>query len=127
MNNLNVGNPSTNKKLLESLAVSRNVQFHLTIWNPDLSLGRIPPKTVQRSPGFLTNRKERNLVDFSPRVCLSFTHLLTLVMMGGGLMCPPQSVFIFSLKISPPDQTLRPTCKFLILGILYHDFFFLKI
>ena len=49
---------------------------------------------------------------------------LTLVMMGGGLMCPPRVFFIFLLKISPPDQTLRPTCKFLILGILYHDFFF---
>ena len=35
-------------------------------------------------------------------------------------MCPPQSVFIFLLKISPPDQTLRPACKFLILGIFYH-------
>ena len=49
---------------------------------------------------------------------------LTLVLMGGGLMCP-QSVFIFFPKISPPDQTLRPTCKFLILGLLYHEFFFL--
>ena len=42
---------------------------------------------------------------------------------GGGALCAPQSVFIFLLKISPPDQTLRPTCKFLILGILYHEFF----
>ena len=33
---------------------------------------------------------------------------------GGGLMCPP--LFIFLLKISPLDQTLRPTCKFLILN-----------
>ena len=46
--------------------------------------------------------------------------LLTLVMMGGGAYVPPQSVFIFLLKISPPDQTLRPTCKFLNLGIFYH-------
>ena len=44
---------------------------------------------------------------------------------GGALYAPPQSVFIFLLKISPPDQTLRPTCKFLILGLLYLDFFFL--
>ena len=43
----------------------------------------------------------------------------------GGHIVPPQSVFIFLPKISPPDQTLRPTCKFLILGLLYHDFFFL--
>ena len=49
---------------------------------------------------------------------------LTLVMMRGGTLCPPQSVFIFKPKISPPDQSLRPTCKFLILGLLYHDFFF---
>ena len=46
----------------------------------------------------------------------------TLVLMGG--LCAPQSVFIFLPKISPPDQTLWPTCKFLILGLLYHDFFF---
>ena len=44
---------------------------------------------------------------------------------GGGPYVPRQSVFIFLPKISPPDQTLRPTCKFLILGLLYHDFFFL--
>ena len=44
---------------------------------------------------------------------------------GGGPYVPPQSVFIFLSKISPPDQTLRPTCKFLILVFLYHDFFFL--
>jgi len=50
---------------------------------------------------------------------------LTLVMMGGGALCAPQSVFIFLLKISPPDQTLSPTCKLLILDILYHEFFFL--
>ena len=53
-----------------------------------------------------------------------FGGYLTLVMMGGGPYVPPLSVFIFLPKISPPDQTLRPTCKFLILGILYHDFFF---
>ena len=47
---------------------------------------------------------------------------LTLVMMGPYV--PPQSVFIFLPKISPPDQTLRPTCKFLLLGLLYHEFFF---
>ena len=41
----------------------------------------------------------------------------------GGHIVPPQSVFIFLPKISPPDQTLRLTCKFLILGLLYHDFF----
>ena len=44
---------------------------------------------------------------------------------GGGPYVPPQSVFIFLPKISPPDQTLRPTCKLLILGLLYHEFFFL--
>ena len=44
---------------------------------------------------------------------------------GGGPYVPPQSVFIFLPKISPPDQTLGPTCKFLILGLLYHNFFFL--
>ena len=46
---------------------------------------------------------------------------------GGAIYVPPHSSFIFLLKISPPDQTLRPTCKFLTLGILYHDFFSLKI
>ena len=51
-----------------------------------------------------------------------FRRRLTLVMMGGASVPPPHSSFIFLLKISPPDQTLRPTCKFLILGILY--FFF---
>ena len=50
---------------------------------------------------------------------------ITLVMMGGPYAPPPQSVFIFLPKISPPDQTLRSTCKFLILGLLYHEFFFL--
>ena len=31
-------------------------------------------------------------------------------------MCPPPPFFIyFLLKIPPPDQTLGPTCKFLIL------------
>ena len=55
----------------------------------------------------------------------SILYLLNLSYDGGGpYVPPPQSVFIFLLKISPPDQTLRPTCKFLILGILYHDFFF---
>ena len=39
---------------------------------------------------------------------------------GGGLYVPTIFLFIFLLKISPPDQTLRPTCKFLILGIFYH-------
>ena len=46
---------------------------------------------------------------------------------GGGLMCPPFFLFIFLLKISPLDQTLRPICKSLILGILgifYHAIFF---
>ena len=52
---------------------------------------------------------------------------LTLVMMGGGPYVPPQSAFIFLLKISPPDQTLRPTCKFLMLGIFYHAKKMLKI
>ena len=53
---------------------------------------------------------------------------LTLVMMGGGpgpYVPTPQSVFIFLQKISPPEQTLRPTYKLLILGLLYYDFFFL--
>ena len=39
---------------------------------------------------------------------------------GRGLMCPSFFVYLFLLKISPPDQTLRPACKFLILGIFYH-------
>ena len=51
---------------------------------------------------------------------------LTLVMMGGGASCAPHSLFIFLLKIIPPDQTLRPTCKYLILGIFYHAIFFGK-
>ena len=38
---------------------------------------------------------------------------------GGGLMCPPPKVFLFFYQKS------LPTCKFLILGLLYHDFFFL--
>ena len=50
--------------------------------------------------------------------------VLTLVMMGGALCAPPKC-FYFLPKISPPDQTLRPTFKLLILGLLYHDFFFL--
>ena len=37
---------------------------------------------------------------------------------GGGDLYAPLKCFYFLLKISPPDQTLRPTCKFLILGIL---------
>ena len=43
-----------------------------------------------------------------------------------GLMCPPFFINFF-LKISPLDQTLRPTFKFLILGIFYHVIFFLFI
>ena len=43
---------------------------------------------------------------------------------GGGPYVPPQSVFIFLLKISPPDQTFIPSCKFLFLGLLSHEFFF---
>ena len=39
---------------------------------------------------------------------------------GGGPYVPQFFLFIFLLKISPPDQTLRPTCKFLILAIFYH-------
>ena len=42
--------------------------------------------------------------------------------MGGGLIDP-----LFSLKISPLDQTLRPARKFLILGIFYHANFFSSI
>ena len=52
--------------------------------------------------------------------------LLTLVMIGGGALCACHFLSIFLLKISPPDQTLRPTCKFLILGIFCHTFFFLE-
>ena len=49
---------------------------------------------------------------------------VSLVMMGGGGLIVPQFfLFILLLKISPLHQTLRPTCKFLMLGILYHDFF----
>ena len=71
----------------------------------------------------------KNMVFFSINFLLirrfNCASLLTLVMMGGGFMCPPPHfVFIFLLKISPPDQTLRPTCKFLILGIFYHAIFF---
>ena len=51
--------------------------------------------------------------------------VLTLVMMRGAQCAPPQSVLIFLPKISPPDQTLRPTCILLILALLYHEFFFL--
>ena len=43
---------------------------------------------------------------------------------GGGALCAPDFLFIFLLKISPPDQTLRPTCKFLIMGTFYHTIFF---
>ena len=45
----------------------------------------------------------------------------------GGALCAHDLLFIFLLKISPPDQTLRPTCEFLILGTFYLAFFFLKI
>ena len=30
----------------------------------------------------------------------------------GGALCARHFLCIFLLKISPPDQTLRPTCKF---------------
>ena len=46
---------------------------------------------------------------------------LTLVIIGGGALCGRHFLFIFFLlHISPLDQTLRPICKFLILGIFYH-------
>ena len=38
-------------------------------------------------------------------------------------MCPPFFIY-FLLKISPPDKNLRPTFKFLILGIFYHTICF---
>ena len=53
-------------------------------------------------------------------------YILTLLLMGGGALCAPKVFLFFSLKISPTDQTLRPTCKFIILGIFYHTFFFEK-
>ena len=56
-----------------------------------------------------------------------FQQMVNLSYDGGGPYVPPQSVFKKKKKISPPDQTLRPTCKFLILGLLYHEFFFLFI
>ena len=40
---------------------------------------------------------------------------------GGGGFMGPRFLFIFLLKISPPDQTPRPTCIFLILVIYYHE------
>ena len=71
-----------------------------------VELQSIDRKALGSNPGHSLNRK------FST---------LTLVMIGGGgLMCPPFFLFIFLLKISPLDQTLRPTCKFLILAIFYH-------
>ena len=51
---------------------------------------------------------------------------LTLSYDGGGALCAHDFLLIFLLKISPPDQTLRPTCKFLILCIFYHTIFFLE-
>ena len=52
-------------------------------------------------------------VRFEIQVQLCFS----LVMVGGGgFMCPRFFIY-FLIKISTPDQTLRPTCKFLILGI----------
>ena len=69
------------------------------------------------------------LYTMNDNACNNYSHIqgyLTLVMMGGGALCAPQSVFIFLLKISPSDQTLRPTCKFLILGISYHEIFFYR-
>ena len=41
------------------------------------------------------------------------------------MICARHVLFIFLLKISPQDQTLSPTCKFLIVGIFYHTIFFL--
>ena len=63
---------------------------------------------------------------FEPRnnlVCFFICHPMYLNLSydgGRGALCAPHSLFIFLLKISPPDQTLRPNCKFLILGIFYH-------
>ena len=56
-------------------------------------------------------------------LCL-FVTFLNLSYDRGGAVCARHFLFIFLLKISPPDQTLRPTCKFLILGIFYHTIFF---
>ena len=61
----------------------------------------------------------------SHQYLFNFSRLVNLSYDERGHIVPPKSVFIFLPKISPPDQTLRPTCKFLILGLLYHDFFFL--
>ena len=43
---------------------------------------------------------------------------------GGGPYVPAIFYVFFLLKISPLDQTLRPTCKFLILAIFYHAILF---
>ena len=43
---------------------------------------------------------------------------------GGGLDVPTIFFYFLTKNLSPmPDQTLRPTCKFLILGIFYHTIF----
>ena len=44
---------------------------------------------------------------------------------GGGIMCPPFFIYFFTKNLSP-QPNLRPTCKFLILGIIYNAIFFSK-
>ena len=82
----------------------------------------IPPELWDGKHQLSSSFLETKLIYES--VCPSVTHIfihLTLVMMGGALCAPPphHSLFSFLHKISPPDQTLTPTCKFLILGIFY--------
>ena len=83
-------------------------QFVILCWprNPN-------PQRTEVLPGYSTHQQIR----ISIKIPFNLSYDV-----GGGLMCPPKVFFIFLLKISPPDQTLRPTCKFLILGLLYHDF-----
>jgi len=60
-------------------------------------------------PGIITNQSATlyyfNLI--SRARCSTETMLLSLNLSydGGGALCAPQSVFIFLLRISPPDQT----------------------
>ena len=55
---------------------------------------------------------------------LSGSRLFNLSYDRGGALCARHFLSICLLNISPLDQTLRPTCKFLILGIFYHTIFF---
>ena len=64
-------------------------------------------------------REEKLPTSLQPFINLGCNVLfLTLVLMGPYV--PPQSVFIFLTKISPPYQTLRLTFIILILFFLYN-------